>query len=492
MGNEVKIIISAVDKASGTIRGMDASMKGFTAALGAVAGVAMAAGAALQKVINDTVDYGKQVGDMSRALGTSAEESSKLIQIADDLRIEVGTLKMGFKKALMEGVNPSIDGIKDLAKQYQALKTPVEKAQFSMKYFGRAGLELNKILELTPEKIDEMAQSAEDAGLVMSQEGVDATTQYWQELDNLNDRLEGLKTRLGLELLPVLNEFLSWLNGAIDSGDLLQAVVDRMTFKNLKEEAFAAKDEIDNNFIPAVEGAAGAIGELGEEGDTAATKIKGVVTALKEVDAAEMASRAMDGLNRAFEDGLISQGEYDALTMKIGVNMMGLSRQEVAQRQNLEYLTKAMNDGTMAGDDYADTVLYLAEAWNKVPKNVTTTYTVKYNKVGFGSEPGPGASVVIPGEDVERPNPNPKKPRAMGGPVVPGGSYLVGERGPELFVPNQSGNIIPNGAGGGIYIENMIINGAGQSPQVLAGMVAIELEKRTRYALRAGAGYAGY
>lgn len=36
--------------------------------------------------------------------------------------------------------------------------------------------------------------------------------------------------------------------------------------------------------------------------------------------------------------------------------------------------------------------------------------------------------------------------RASGGPVSGGAPYLVGERGPELFVPNGSGSIIPNSA----------------------------------------------
>ena len=46
--------------------------------------------------------------------------------------------------------------------------------------------------------------------------------------------------------------------------------------------------------------------------------------------------------------------------------------------------------------------------------------------------------------------------RAMGGPVLAGGTYLVGENGPELFRPQSSGSIVPNnrlsqlgGAGGG-------------------------------------------
>jgi phage-related minor tail protein len=39
--------------------------------------------------------------------------------------------------------------------------------------------------------------------------------------------------------------------------------------------------------------------------------------------------------------------------------------------------------------------------------------------------------------------------RALGGPVTPGRGYVVGERGPELFVPRQPGAVLPHGAGGG-------------------------------------------
>jgi phage-related minor tail protein len=53
---------------------------------------------------------------------------------------------------------------------------------------------------------------------------------------------------------------------------------------------------------------------------------------------------------------------------------------------------------------------------------------------------------------------------ASGGPVSPGMSYLVGERGPELFVPGSSGNIVPNGGGGG----NVTVNVMNQSGQPVA------------------------
>jgi hypothetical protein len=51
--------------------------------------------------------------------------------------------------------------------------------------------------------------------------------------------------------------------------------------------------------------------------------------------------------------------------------------------------------------------------------------------------------------------------RATGGPVSSGTSYVVGQRGPELFVPNTSGTIIPNGGGGGGGSTiNLTVNGA--------------------------------
>jgi len=46
--------------------------------------------------------------------------------------------------------------------------------------------------------------------------------------------------------------------------------------------------------------------------------------------------------------------------------------------------------------------------------------------------------------------------KANGGPVKSGGSYIVGERGPELFTPGVSGTITPNNALGGS--TNVVVN----------------------------------
>jgi phage-related minor tail protein len=64
--------------------------------------------------------------------------------------------------------------------------------------------------------------------------------------------------------------------------------------------------------------------------------------------------------------------------------------------------------------------------------------------------------------------------RATGGPVSPGRAYIVGERGPEVFVPTSSGRIDTSGPrGGGRDVRIAItINsagaGGGDAPQALA------------------------
>ena len=56
-------------------------------------------------------------------------------------------------------------------------------------------------------------------------------------------------------------------------------------------------------------------------------------------------------------------------------------------------------------------------------------------------------------------------PRQHGGPVSAGRRFMVGERGPEMFIPSQSGRIEPNGSGGGTV-----------DPRILARAIKDSLE----------------
>ena len=103
-----------------------------------------------------------------------------------------------------------------------------------------------------------------------------------------------------------------------------------------------------------------------------------------------------------------------------------------------------------------------------VRSNLATTITVKVEYDTSGAPSG------IPG-------------RALGGPVVGGSPYIVGENGPELFVPGRSGSIVPNdvlagsasrgsgGGGGNTYAIN-VQAGVGDPRQI--GQQVVEYIKR--------------
>ena len=70
-------------------------------------------------------------------------------------------------------------------------------------------------------------------------------------------------------------------------------------------------------------------------------------------------------------------------------------------------------------------ILAVSAALSAIPRNVTTTITTLHNTVYSSS-----------GKPPER--------RQHGGPVSGGSPYVVGEAGPEIFVPSSSGSVLPN------------------------------------------------
>jgi hypothetical protein len=84
--------------------------------------------------------------------------------------------------------------------------------------------------------------------------------------------------------------------------------------------------------------------------------------------------------------------------------------------------------------------------------------------------------------------------RAEGGPVRAGQPYIVGERGPEWFVPRQSGTVLPNGMnpGGTTINTSVAIDARGADAgvearlRVLAGQIARQASAMTLDAIRRG------
>ncbi len=93
---------------------------------------------------------------------------------------------------------------------------------------------------------------------------------------------------------------------------------------------------------------------------------------------------------------------------------------------------------------------------------------------GFLFPGGGGLAAVLSG--VGSTPTQPPTPRAFGGLVTAGNSYLVGERGPELFVPAASGRIEAGGRGG--VVVNNTVNAQGADKALIDALPGILARNR--------------
>lgn len=211
----------------GVLSGL-ASMKNGFSDIGKFAPIAGAAVVAFGKfakdAIDDTVAYAKQVEDLSRLIGATPEEASKLIQAADDMRISYDSLSTAMEAAIRKGFDPSIAGLEKIRQKYQDIQDPIDKSKLLMDTFGRAGADMAPLLELPRNRLAELAAEADKVGLVMSGENLQKAKDYALAMDGLEDSVNGVKIKLGNELIPELTKF-------IDSGSDVEDTIDGQRLK---------------------------------------------------------------------------------------------------------------------------------------------------------------------------------------------------------------------------------------------------------------------
>ena len=136
-GTATKGLQGEVKTAAATNKTMFDSLK--TAAIGL--GVFAAAGTAVKKVvvdsINETVEYNKQIREMTLVTGLSADETSRLVQVADDWGVSIGDVRTAMQMAMKNGFSPTIENLATLADEYVNTKDKTEFAAKATETFGR-------------------------------------------------------------------------------------------------------------------------------------------------------------------------------------------------------------------------------------------------------------------------------------------------------------------------------------------------------------------
>lgn len=93
-----------------------------------------------------------------------------------------------------------------------------------------------------------------------------------------------------------------------------------------------------------------------------------------------------------------------------------------------------------------------------------------WNAMGFIVPGASGAGTITAGSGLRPPG------RASGGTVSPTTTYMVGERGPELFVPRSSGTIIPNSSLSSMSGSSVVYNGP-----YIANMSAMDTQSAMQF-----------
>lgn len=239
--NTVTIKIKAQNQTDAAFKQVTGSLKGLVEgitgmSISSVAGTAAiyGIGKALRDTVADTMKYAKQVRDLSDVMRTSTEETSRIIQVADDYMISTESLTRAMEMALKNGFAPSVDTLADLADRYVSIQDPTARAAEMQKIFGRNWAELTPMLREGGQAIRDGAAAISES-LVLTQQQVDQARRLEIQIDNLNDAWEGIKTTVGNAVVPVLANVAQQVNYNMQAQAALKAQMDVTTMSHQQQ-----------------------------------------------------------------------------------------------------------------------------------------------------------------------------------------------------------------------------------------------------------------
>lgn len=297
------------------------------------------------------VNYAEQVKNMSRSLGASAEETSRIIQVADDVRISYDGLKMAMKQAQKEGIEPNIDNLAKLSDAYLALPPGVERTQFAIDKFGsKAGPEMEKLLVKGSDAIRDFS-AAIDENMIITEQGIKASDEYQHSLDEMNDSFTAVKITIGSYLVGPATDL---LNHYRDIGTSLkengywytlthQFALDDIKVKREEADAAFQASEANSDFSGSLEESAGALDDNKEAIEAAKDALKDYQDALEATSQANIDNANLS--SQLAEDRKAYEKDHAA----------AIEAQAEAQRNLNEALRSSGEDGSAEAIDEART-----------------------------------------------------------------------------------------------------------------------------------------
>ena len=528
MANKISVIIDvAVDKgvtslkkfrsaigeaetASGKMRaGFDVAKESIVAN---AANIAMAAGGALiafgVKSVKAFQDTALAAGAFADATGVAVDEASRLIEVAGDIGVEAGTVEAALGKMNKTlGASPQLftDLGVEIAKtdtgatdvngtflnvvdRLNAIEDPAERARVASQLLGKGWQGMAEMIGQGSAELKASLAGVADAQVIDEKELAKAR-EFRDRMDEVRDRLDAVALAVGEAVVPVLGNLADAAGVAADAFGVLNTTLvedgdasvsltsgygDFIDFFKTKwnkvfgDEAPAAMEatitSMEYGSEAAAEMAATYAERLVPSAGAAATSIGQVDRSAQdftdEMRAAEEATRNLDDTYARLK-GTLDEG--DALDKAAEATWNFRSETDRTEAEVRDYI-RALADTVVALDNLPDEqqtnlLLQLEEGDYAAVEAALARYRLGVDvPVRFKGQGSVGF-----------------EKRATGGPVTAGTPYLVGEKGPEIVVPGQSGTVIPNhriGVGAAATGSPMVINiTTGADPQAVVDAV---------------------
>jgi len=497
------MIISAVDKFSQPIKKLSTGLAkagsmaaGLGKSLGKVAVGITATVGAISLVVAKYVGMLDAIGKTSEKLGVDPIFLQKLRFAAEQTGVKVSALDMGLQrfirrtaeaargtgeaKQALEDLNISLfnsDGTLrdvesvffDVADAIANTKDSSEQIRLAFKFFDSEGVALVTTLRDGSAGLKQFGKEAENLGLLISNVTVDRAEKFADSINRVKKQINAIVAGILGAFLPALDALSGRLTETLRTNRDVEGTFDQLgiIIKDQLVEAFATLIEtigsvgqsvidfgisvgktLNNLSIPIsiLKGnfaeAERAIEKMMEppEANDFEKRMQQMANAVRNfLDSTEMATESIEKINEANQNLLEAFPNLEKFAEGFGkVFNDGANKFEDLSKLG-EDVAKNLEDGLVnafmnirtGAEGLKDTMDQIAKA---IISELIRIFVVQ-KAVGavtgfFGFEP-----------------------RANGGPVTAGRPYLVGEKGPELFIPGQSGGIVPNNqlamAGGG-------------------------------------------
>ena len=504
---------------AGAEGGMNKFKAGSTAALDAVkanaGNFAIAAGAALVGFAAQGIKAFQELAlgaeKFSTATGLAIEDASRYMEVAGDIGIPIDAVSTAIGR-LNKTIGADPDKVRDLGvdlvylkdgsldvnatflntiERIKGIKDPAEKAKVAAQLLGKGWQSMSTLIEMGADDLAKSLKNVSGAKVIDPKE-LKRAKEFRDTMDDFADTAQDLSIALGQFLIPILTDIIKLVDtmtsGIGDTWNYLQKKWNQTYFSTVWDEigntAGMVVDDIKEGFSDIW-------GMFSDKKEVIPVFAENMVAAREDtedfrdvikqarLDAILPFNNAVDGMSTALMN---ADNAWKVLTDSLNEEV-ALDNLEADLIELKESAAKAFGSGAQEDIDAyeqkaADFVAQLALIAGGMGDISSKEILIRFKTQGEaaaielarwiarGAEYG-GLSQVD-ALNLAGISTLPPKPQALGGPVMGGTTYLVGEQGPELFTPSSAGNITPNHALGGGGTINITVTSADPNEVVRA------------------------